>query len=288
MREAGIPESVTDAPVHLIDGVVDGGVDLHLFREGDPVSSYLARGMLWHPPIIKVLAQMMKPGKVFVDVGAHIGLFSIIAAKAAAGAGRIVSFEPDPVNRAVLTMNARANGVDLDIRDCAIAAEVGEATLFTSEDNRAIHSIVPEPRLEPSGLVQTSTLERELEGLDRLDLIKLDVQGAEPDIIAGIGDLLFRFDRAPIIIMEVNPRGWVQRDPNMAALRAFLGRYRYDMHVLVASEGMRLVPPALTWNTFAAICNDFIRHGSGVDDLDVVLWPPARNERPADAHPASG
>lgn len=281
MQVTNLSKAVTDAPVHLIDGVIAGGVDLHLFRGDDPVSSYLSRGMLWHPPIVRVLAQMMKPGKVFVDVGAHIGLFSIIAAKAAAGAGRVISFEPDPVNRAVLAMNARANGVDLDIRDCAIAAEAGEATLFTSTENRAIHSIVPEPRLEPSGSVRTSTLECELAGLDRLDIIKLDVQGAEPDIIAGIADSLFRFDRAPIVILEVNPGGWVTRDPHMHGLREFLRRYRYDIHVLVASEGMRLVPPPLTWSTFTSICNDFIRHGSGVDDLDVVLWPPARNERPA-------
>jgi len=181
----------------------------------------------------------------------------------------------------VLALNARQNRVDLDIRGCAIAAEAGEATLFTSNDNRAIHSIVPEPRLEPSGVVATSTLERELADLDRLDVIKLDVQGAEPDIVAGIGDFLVRFERAPVVIMEVNPRGWVQRDPNMAALQAFMKRYRYDLHVLIGSEGERLVPPPVTWSTFTAICNDFTQYGSGVDDLDVVLWPPPRNERPA-------
>lgn len=281
MVEPEISSFVTPGPLHLMDGVVSDGLDLHVFRDGDPVSSYLKRGMVWHPPIVRILTHMMAPGRVFVDVGAHIGLFSIVAAKAASREGTVISFEPDPVNRAVLSLNAALNEVDLDIRDCAIAGEEGETTLFTSSDNRAIHSIVHEPRLEPAGSVLTSTLERELAGLDRVDLLKLDVQGAEPDILAGIGDFLFQFDRAPIIIAEVNPSGWVRRDPNMAAFRAFLARYQYDLHVLVGSEGQRLVPPPVSWNTFAAICNDFIRNGSGVDDLDVVLWPPRRNARPA-------
>ncbi len=276
-----ISELVADAPVHLIDGVVKGGMDLFVFRNGDPVSEYLSRGLVWHTQIVKILAHLMAPGRVFVDVGAHIGLFSVLAAKVAGPTGKVISFEPDPVNRAVLTMNARRNRVDLDIRGCAISSEAGRTTLFTSADNRAIHSIVPEPRLEPSGSVATSTLERELAGLGRVDVIKLDVQGAEPDIIAGIGDMLFRLPRAPYVIMEVNPAGWVQRDPNMEAFHAFVQRYQYDMHVLVAGEGTRLVPPALTWGTFVAVCNDFIRYGSGFDDLDIVLWPPPRHAPPA-------
>lgn len=278
---SGVSRGAVEAAVHLMDGVVDGGVDLHVFRRGDPVSSYLKRGMIWHPPIVKVLAHLMRPGRVFVDVGAHIGLFAITAAKAAGGGGQVVAFEPDPVNREVLIRNAALNRVDLDIRDCAIAGQEGQATLFKSAENLAIHSIVPEPRLTASTVVRTSTLERQLSGLDRLDLIKLDVQGAEPEIIAGIGDFLFRFERAPIVILEVNPRDWVQRDPQMSALLAFIQRYRYDLHVLMSSEGVNLVPPPVTWNTFAAICNDFIRFGRGVHDLDIVLWPPARNERAA-------
>lgn len=279
-RETDIDSLLTETPLHLLDGAIEGGVDLLVFRDGDPVSSYLKRGLVWHPPVVRVLSHMMGPEKVFVDVGAHIGLFSIIAAKAGRPGGRVVSFEPDPVNRAILARNAALNGVALDIRDCAIAGQEGQATLFTSSENRAIHSIVPEPRLEPAMSVTTSTLERQLSGLDRIDLLKLDVQGAEPEIIAGIGDFLFRFERAPFVILEINPRGWVQRDPGMQALRAFMQRYRYDLHVLVSSEGVNLVPPAVRWNTFASLCNDFIHHGKGHDDLDVVLWPPARNERP--------
>lgn len=281
MGRESINSIVTDAPLRLLEGIIDGGIDLHVFQDGDPVSSYLKRGLLWHPPVVKLVAQLLKPGRVFVDVGAHVGLFSIIAAKAVGPTGRVVSFEPDPVNRAVLTRNAALNGVDLDIRDCAVAGREGEAVLFTSAENRAIHSIVPEPRLEPSTVVATSTLERQLDGLDRLDLLKLDVQGAEPEIIAGIGDWLFRFDRAPIVIVEVNPRGWVRRDPQMSALLEFRKRYRYDLHILLSSEGVSLVPPPVKWNTFVALCNDFIQNGRGNDDLDIVLWSPPRNQPPS-------
>lgn len=280
MGHESIDGIVTGAPLRLLEGIIAGGIGLHVFKDADPVSSYLRRGLLWHPPVAKLVAQLLKPGMVFVDVGAHVGLFSIIAAKAVGPSGRVVSFEPDPVNRAVLTRNAALNGVDLDIRDCAVAGSQGEAVLFTSAENRAIHSIVPEPRLEPSTVVTTSTLARQLDGLDRLDLLKLDVQGAEPDIIAGIGDWLFRFERAPIVIVEVNPRGWVRRDPQMSALLEFRKRYRYDLHILLSSEGVSLVPPPVKWNTFAALCNDFIENGRGNDDLDIVLWSPRRNQPP--------
>lgn len=288
MQSTETSDLLTETPLHLIDGVVEGGIDLRVFRQGDPVSSYLQRGLVWHPPVLRVVSHLMKPGRVFVDVGAHIGLLSITAAKAAGPTGRVISFEPDPVNREVLTRNARINGVDLDIRDCAIGGQEGSATLFTSEENRAIHSIVPEPRLHPSRMVPVSTLEQQLSDLDRIDILKLDVQGAEPEIIASIGDFLFRFERAPFVIMEVNPRGWVQRDPGMRALRAFIRRYRYDVHILVSSEGVSLVPPPVYWNTFAALCNDFINNGQGADDLDIVLWPPSRNERPVNERPVDG
>lgn len=259
----------------MIGVAPDGPLRLHLHDTNDPVSNHLMNGLLWHAPIVKFISRVMKPGWRFIDVGAHIGLLSVVAARAAEEPGAVISFEPDPDNRALLARNADENGVELDIRPKAIGDSVGRASLHKSSSNRAIHSLVPTERLDRSTEVEVSTLEAELPEIPGPSILKLDVQGGEPSILASTLDLWKRFDRAPFVIVEVNPAVWNAGDPGFKILNALRQRYRYDVHVFVANEGETVVPPVISWRTFMSMMRDGLNFWRRNEELDILLYPPA-------------
>jgi FkbM family methyltransferase len=127
---------------------------------------------------------------VVIDVGAHIGLYSLVAARSVGSAGRVVAFEPSRENFALLSRNVRANGYDhVRLVRAALAGQNGRASLQLSPDNTGDNSLVaPAPRSSARTVetVETMTLDSYLssEG-SGVDVIKMDVQGGEPQVLDG-------------------------------------------------------------------------------------------------------
>src|SRR5215471_19195745 len=72
---------------------------------------------------INIVARLLEPGDVFVDGGAHVGLFTLVAARRVGPGGRVIAFEPSPANRQRLLDNVALNGfTQVDVRPEALAA----------------------------------------------------------------------------------------------------------------------------------------------------------------------
>lgn len=143
---------------------------------------------------------------VVADVGAHIGFYSLLAARDAPSAV-VYAFEPDPYNAAALRVNvARARATAVKVVERAVSDEVGRATFRQSEATIG-SSLVGEP-FGPSREihVETTTLDDELGDLaGRRLLLKIDVEGAERAALRGsVGAL--RGARSVAAIVELNPR----------------------------------------------------------------------------------
>jgi FkbM family methyltransferase len=261
-------------PVTLRNVLFGTPLTFHLNGVGDPVSSYFRHGVSWHPAICRFLSKRIGPGQVFVDVGAHIGVFSVLAAYRAGPTGRVIAFEPEPANRALLARNAAANGVTVDIRPRAVAGAPGQVGLYGQADNKGGWSLMPDGAAGPDLVVEATTLEAELAGLERIDFLKLDVQGAEPAILESTMSLWRRFPRAPMILFEFNPRSWQEHDPGFRMLQAFITAYRYDVHPFLTSEGVNVTPPPISPRTLLAIAGDYLRYGRSGAELDILLYPP--------------
>lgn len=127
---------------------------------------------------------LIGPGMRVVDVGAHIGLYSLLAAKIVGSNGSVIAVEPEPGNFDLLSLNVRTNGLT-NVRplDVALADRVGTAALCFGEHTGA-YSLVGGGA---SVTVPVTTLdvvaEEHLSG--RIDLLKIDVEGAEMAVLRG-------------------------------------------------------------------------------------------------------
>ena len=132
---------------------------------------------------------------VVVDVGAHVGFFAVRAARSVAG-GRVYAIEPDPGSFSRLEANVRANRVDVKLRNCAMGGRQG-----TARFESAPFSV--DSRIRPDGGVEVActTLDRlsREEGLERIDLLKLDAETAELEILRGAREVALPLVRAAAV-----------------------------------------------------------------------------------------
>jgi FkbM family methyltransferase len=138
----------------------------------------------------------LQPGDTFLDVGAHLGYFTVLAAIRVGPRGRVCAFEPNPDVRAQLTDHVARNGVAdrVEISGDALSDIDGqEARLFISERGSGFSSIIPRSApAAPSSFgrsiaVRTTTIDRWLRerGL-AVTLLKIDVEGAEELVLRGM------------------------------------------------------------------------------------------------------
>lgn len=149
--------------------------------------------------VVDAMMTALKPGDVFLDVGAHLGYFSIIAARVVGPSGRVVAFEPhERMQDEVRTIAAR-NEVDrvVEIVPAAVVERDADVTLHTSEASAAYTTVEPDRSpakhhadLRPSTVVRGTSLDEWLDPCpalaSRVRCIKIDVQGAESRVLAGM------------------------------------------------------------------------------------------------------
>ena len=157
------------------------------------------------------------PGDVFIDVGANAGFFAALAAVRVGTAGRIIAFEPHPVARASMQALLSRNGVSdrVDVVGSAVGARVAPAVTLHLTGDSVLSTLVP--AAAPLGAdysfdhaidVPLTTIDAWLG--DRPDLapritaIKIDVEGAEGDVVAGMTSTMAAARRA-IVLCETKP-----------------------------------------------------------------------------------
>jgi FkbM family methyltransferase len=202
MRRADGPEPRGLARVEL-----QNGMRLYV-RSDDPVGAEMSREGAYETHVTEQVLLLLKPGSVFVDVGASIGYFTILAARAVGPEGKVIACEPGPQNHTVLLLNTVVNKVDnVLIVPCAISDAAGVvAYRHLGGGNGAIAGFDGAPESIGTGdLVQARSLDDILEGQPRVDVIKIDVEGAEGRVIAGATETLGRY--GPTLLFEFSPPG---------------------------------------------------------------------------------
>ena len=187
----------------------------------------------YEPHVMRALRAILRPGDVFVDIGAHIGYHSYLAAGLVGPLGAVYAFEPDPVVFARLRRNlesfpaAHALNVALFELDTeaafersAMRNESGWGTLTTVRDTQRGQRItVPCRSLDSWSSSQN---------LSRLRLIKLDAEGSEPRVILGARRVLRKF--RPVLVLEMNGVLLRQAGSSAVALQELLRLERYTIY----------------------------------------------------------
>jgi FkbM family methyltransferase len=182
----------------------------------------------------RFLAAQVRPGLVMFDVGAHHGVHSLVVAaelSARGLAGHVNAFEPDPENARLLAENLARNGLEafVTVRPVAVADRDGTDVLLVCVDDNSSNTLRDherfslaadqERREHPVALIRLDSL---LAEVPRVDLLKLDVQGAEARVLHGAAGLLAR-DRPVVVVEAVS--GW----PSTDEVRAFLESHGYSI-----------------------------------------------------------
>jgi FkbM family methyltransferase len=151
------------------------------------------------------LERALSPGKTFVDVGANLGIYALAASKIVGPSGRVIAFEPSQQTFFLLNGNvAMNNSTNVQIYPAAISDKAGEALLYHGADPGQ-NSLGRDPALEPEGeQVMTESLDNALSAasVERVDLIKMDVEGAEELVVRGANKVIT--SHRPTIILEIN------------------------------------------------------------------------------------
>ena len=154
----------------------------------------------WEPEEGALLAEFFRPGLRFLDVGANVGYFSLLVGKSCPDA-TIHAFEPHPLTSRVLELNAWESGADITVHAMALSDGDRLLTLSTAESNLGDTRTRAEGRgtmLAPAALLDDVLPDAVF------DLVKIDVQGFEPEALSGVAGMLKR-SPGVVVVAEFMP-----------------------------------------------------------------------------------
>lgn len=170
-----------------------------------------------HPEML-VWRDQLRPGDVFIDVGANIGAYAIWAAEIGA---TVIALEPAPDTCELLRENVRLNGYDIDVRECAAGAEDGHARFTRDQD------VVN--RLDPCGAATVAVVALDsIIGDTTVAGMKVDVEGFEIEVLRGCRRALAE-RRIRLLQLEWNTTSEAATGTDRKELAALLGGYGYEL-----------------------------------------------------------
>jgi FkbM family methyltransferase len=169
----------------------------------------IASGQDYEPHVSAALRQLLEPGMTFVDVGANIGYFALLAASLAGPQGKVIAFEPNLENCDLFRRSIAANGFDgfVEIHPYAAAEKAQTFVLDVggSSSNGRIIDFTPQavPGINPPRVVEAVALDDHLADEARIDVVKMDIEGAEPRAFQGMRQVMQQ--HRPILLLEFCP-----------------------------------------------------------------------------------
>jgi FkbM family methyltransferase len=197
------------------------------------ITPHLCLNGFWESWITIALARVLEPGWFCVDVGANHGYYTLIMADAVEAAGRVLAVEPNPRLAELLRLTLEVNGYQ---RHTAVLQKAASGT-----DAKRVSLVIPRHRGANSTLcrkatasddavaVETVTLDRVTQDWPRVDLIKIDAEGAEESIWRGMRQTLAR-NQAITILMEIDCQRYANPQAFLRNIQGVGFRLRYIDH----------------------------------------------------------
>lgn len=164
------------------------------------IASSLLVGDIYEKVEVNLFKKLVSRGMVVVDIGANIGYYTLIAANLVGDKGKVFAFEPDPENYTLLVKNIEVNGYKNIISvQKAVSNKTGTTNFFLYEQNKGQHTIYEPSSYWKSIVVESITLDDYFsEQQDSIDVIKMDIQGAEMLALLGMEKIIKQAPRLKI------------------------------------------------------------------------------------------
>lgn len=187
-----------------------GGYRMYVDTTDDLVGAVIARGA-FEPHVTQAITNTLRPGDTFLDLGANIGYFSLLASSLVGPTGHVVGFEARPDNVSLARLSIRENGFrNVTLHNLAVAEQDSQLKMY-APDHTSLSQVVDRSveGAEHFVVIQAVALDDALAGLPRLDVVKMDIDGGELRAVRGMRGVLRRhrpklfFEFAPYVLREL-------------------------------------------------------------------------------------
>jgi FkbM family methyltransferase len=206
--------SLADVFARIRPPVISGGADILVTEVAGMIvgvpgnewrmAAYHAFRGVMEPGLTKYFCTLIKPGTVVVDVGANVGIYTLLAAKLLEGTGKIYSFEPTPRIYEILRDNVQVNSfLELGIvhlHQLAVTDISGKARFSIFNNDSGHNTLFHDGKADDEIDVTTISLDEILATQERVDIVKIDAEGAEPLILRGMQQVIKRNPKIRILL----------------------------------------------------------------------------------------
>lgn len=211
----------------------------------DLIQETLLEGDVWDPAGTQYICGALKQGSVFLDIGANAGYFSLLAGKRVGPAGKVLAVEPSPEMAEQLRRNAARSGLaNIVVDQVACSDSPGTRRLYLGPPSNTGGTSLSERNVKWKDSVDVVCTHADAlvrkHALSRVDLVKIDVEGAEHEVLRGMKRLLKEL--RPIIIMELIEELLRSFSTTITSVTGFLEGFDYAVSSLGEHSNYVCVP----------------------------------------------
>jgi FkbM family methyltransferase len=222
-----------------------------VFYPGNEMSRSIFVTGLYDPNELSFLSRVLKPGMTFVDAGANMGLYSLFAARKVGTSGRVLAIEPSQREQAILRRNVELNDLmNVSIVAVALSDQPGELDLMVAPLEKSGHNTLGAAFghgavLDHKERVRVVRLDDLLEeqGVGRVDVLKIDIEGGEERALRGAARTLQR--HRPVILMELSQKMLQHQQSSEARVLKLLAEFGYRVSGFDSLTGLPTGSPKL-------------------------------------------
>ena len=175
----------------------------------DIVSEHILEDKIWEPYETMLVLQHLKPGSVFLDIGANIGYYTVLAGAVVGEQGMVIAYEPDGENFRLLEHNIALNGLT-NVRPfrAALGENSCQGSIYRSEDNMGNHRLFDDGDGRQKEIVEILNGDEHVARIaERLDFIKIDTEGYEAHVLKGLRAMIMANRTRLGMVIEFWPYG---------------------------------------------------------------------------------
>ena len=185
----------------------------------------------------------IKKDEIVVDLGAHIGYYTLMMAKLVGQDGKVFAFEPEPRNLELLNKNIKINSYkNIEVVPKAVSDIDEECTLFVGQESFGANKIFKPKKTDTQEFeeIKTRTIRlddffEELGFLKKISFIKMDIEGSEVRALQGMKNIL-EFNENLKIFTEINRDALEDNNSNFRNMLELLGRYNFKFYISTKKE----------------------------------------------------
>jgi FkbM family methyltransferase len=214
------------------------GFLLYIDPRDESVSKILLLDGTYEPTETRLIRSQLTEGSVFVDIGANIGYYTLLAASCVGHRGKVYSFEPEPNNFSLLSRNVEAYPTNnITVIQMAVSRESGTMSLYVEDAIAGGHTLFPSQEKQRTVTVKTTSLDDFFgEHIPEVTLMKMDIEGWEMEALQGMKKTI---NANPYIklITEIFPKRLEECGSSPRGYLEELRQLSYRLHIIDEERG---------------------------------------------------